>query len=86
MRTTVTLDPDVELLLKQAVRERDAPFKQVLNDAVRQGLRPVPPAARVRYEPLTFDLGRPLVDLAHANALAGELEDLALIEKLRAGR
>jgi hypothetical protein len=39
MRTTVTLDPDVERLLKAAAREKGAPFKQVLNDAVREGLR-----------------------------------------------
>jgi len=86
MRTTVTLDPDVERLLKQAVHERDASFKQVINDALRLGLRRGPREPRQRYEPITFDLGRPLVDLARAGALAGELEDLALIEKLRAGR
>jgi len=38
MRTTVTLDPDVEALLREAVRERGEPFKQVLNAAVRAGL------------------------------------------------
>lgn len=86
MRTTVTLDPDVERLLKQAVHERDASFKQVINEALRLGLQKGPRQAPQRYEPLTFDLGRPLVDLARAGALAGELEDLALIEKLRAGR
>jgi hypothetical protein len=86
MRTTVTLDPDVERLLKQAVHEQDASFKQVINDALRLGLQRRPREPGPRYEPLTFDLGRPLVDLARAGALAGELEDLALIEKLRAGR
>lgn len=86
MRTTVTLDADVETLLKKAMRERDASFKQVVNDALRQGLAQAGPGPRPRYEPLTFDLGRPLIDLSKANALAGELEDLALIEKLRAGR
>ena len=86
MRTTVTLDPDVEALLKKAMREQDASFKQVLNDALRHGLTQARPGPRPRYEPLTFDLGRPLIDLTKANALAGELEDLALIEKLRAGR
>jgi hypothetical protein len=39
MRTTVTIDPDVETLLNKAMRERDASFKQVLNDAVRSGLQ-----------------------------------------------
>ena len=86
MRTTVTLDPDVERLLKDAMRERDVSFKQALNDALRKGLRAVPAQPRPRYEPLTFDLGRPLIDLTKANALVGELEDLDLIEKLRHGR
>ena len=53
---------------------------------MRLGLQKGPREPLPRYEPLTFDLGRLLVDLARAGALAGELEDLALIEKLRAGR
>lgn len=40
MRTTVTLDPDVERLLKEAVHRTRTNFKQVLNDAIRRGLRP----------------------------------------------
>ena len=39
MRTTVTLDPDVERLLKQRARKSRQSFKQVLNNAIRQGLR-----------------------------------------------
>ena len=35
MRTTVTLDSDVEHLLRQAVRERGVSFKKVLNDSRR---------------------------------------------------
>ena len=38
MRTTVTLDPDVERVLQTAMRERGISFKQALNDAVRAGL------------------------------------------------
>lgn len=86
MRATVTLDPDVERLLKQAMQEQDASFKQVIDDALRLGLQKGSREPRPRYERLTFDLGRPLVDLARAGALTGELEDLALIEKLRSGR
>ena len=35
MRTTVTLDPDVEAKLRAAMRERGVPFKVALNDAVK---------------------------------------------------
>ena len=38
MRTTVTLDPDVEAKLKATMRERGVSFKAALNDAVRVGL------------------------------------------------
>lgn len=75
MRTTITLDPDVEVLLKQAMRERGLTFKAAVNQAVRDGLgtRPekVPP-----FKQRTVHLGRPLVDLTKALALADELDDI----------
>ena len=85
MRTTVTLDPDVQLLLKRAIRERDASFKQTLNDAVRAGLRkPAAGTAKAaRFVQRTHKLGQPLVDLSKANALAGELEDAELIARMQ---
>ena len=86
MRTTVTIDPDVEALLKKAMRERGEPFKQVLNNAVRDGLRMAQVKREKPFRQRTFDMGLPLVDLTKANALAAELEDQELIAKLRAGR
>ena len=74
MRTTVTLDPDVEVLLKQAMRERGIPFKQALNEAVRTGLARRDNAVEP-FRQRTFQLGRPRVDLTKALALAGELDD-----------
>jgi len=38
MRTTVTLDPDVERLIRDAITERGISFKEALNEAVRIGL------------------------------------------------
>ena len=38
MRTTVTLDPDSERLIRDAMRQGDRSFKEVLNEAVRTGL------------------------------------------------
>ena len=46
MRTTVTLDPDVEQLLREAVRKSGKSFKVILNRAVREGLAK-PPGASV---------------------------------------
>jgi hypothetical protein len=39
MRTTLTLDPDVAARLKRLRQRRDAPFKDVVNAALREGLR-----------------------------------------------
>lgn len=74
MRTTVTLDPDVEALLKQAMRERGLPFKQVLNHALRAGLARRDGTVEP-FRQRSFRLGRPRVDLTKALALAGELDD-----------
>jgi hypothetical protein len=83
MRTTVTLDPDVQTLLKNAMRKADKSFKQVLNDGLRAGLSTRPAPKATAWEPMTFDMGVPLVDLTKANALAGELEDQELIARMQ---
>lgn len=38
MRTTVTLDSDVQSLIRIAMKERGLSFKEALNSAVRAGL------------------------------------------------
>lgn len=40
MRTTVTLEPDVERYIREACHKRKKSFKQVLNDALRESLQP----------------------------------------------
>jgi hypothetical protein len=82
MRTTVTLDPDVEALLRKAVRERGEPFKQVLNSALREGLAGPRRKAAKPFKQRTFDMGRPLVDLTKALSLASELEDADTISRM----
>jgi hypothetical protein len=74
MRTTVTLDTDVQRLLKDAEHRTGRPFKQVLNDAVRAGLGRSSARAPAFKQPV-FSLGRAKVDLTKATALAGELQD-----------
>jgi len=76
MRTTITLEPDVEALLKRSMRERGITFKDAVNEAVRAGL--VRPSEEVApFKQRTMHLGRPLVDLTKALALADELDDIA---------
>lgn len=43
MRKTVTLDPDVALLLRAAMRQTGQSFKFTLNHAIRKGLAGVLP-------------------------------------------
>jgi len=38
MRTTVTLEADVEALIRKAMKERGISFKEALNSAVKAGL------------------------------------------------
>jgi hypothetical protein len=83
MRTTITLDPDVEALVKKTMKTRGTGFKQTVNDALRQGLRTGP---RASFDFPTFDMGTPRVDLVAANRVAEELEDQALLLKAAEGR
>jgi hypothetical protein len=86
MRTTVTLDADVEVLVKKAMHESDASFKDVLNDGLRRGLGVQASRPAGRFVQPTRNLGRLLVDSANFNALVDELEDRELMAKLAQGR
>ena len=83
MRTTVTLDPDVEAVIKAAMRDRGISFKQALNEAVRRGVATTPAKA---FRTPTADMGEPLVPITKALAMAAELEDEELIRRLAVGK
>ena len=76
MRTTVTLDPDVESLIRQIMKAKGVSFKQALNDAVRAGSH-----AQPRKYTVSRVMGRPQISLDHALQLAGELEDQELARR-----
>jgi predicted transcriptional regulator len=82
VRTTVTLDPDVERLLKEAAHETRRSFKQVLNDAVRAGLRASSPTVRrQRFSVKARPMGlRPGIDPTRLTELANELEIEAFLD------
>ena len=89
MRTTLTLDPDVERLLDDEVHRQRRPFKQVVNDAIRRGLSPRSPrstaASTFRVKPWPGRL-RPGIDPAGLNRLADELEDEQVLAKIASKR
>ena len=84
MRTTVTLDPDTEALVRKRMRDRGVSFNQALNDAIREGL--APPARKKRFRTATADLGVPAVTLDRALQLAADLEDEEPVRRMRAGK
>jgi hypothetical protein len=86
MRTTVTLDKDVERLLRDAMRRAQKSFKQTLNAAVRSGLTGRPARTKagkfvVKPRPMGLRAG---LDPASLNKLADELEMDGVLAK--AGR
>ena len=77
MRTTLTLDDDVLKAARRRARDQDRPLKDVINEALRQGLAladaPRPPAYTFRLK--TVD-GRllPGVDFADRDKLVELME------------
>lgn len=82
MRTTVTLDPDVELIVRQRMESYGVPFRIALNDLIRRGTAA---AERRQFHTPAHALGRPRIDLDRAGTLAGELDDDDTIAELRGG-
>lgn len=83
MRTTVTLDPDAEQIVRRRMRERGQTFKEALNDAIRSGAAAAGRPAPFRTEVASMGVSR--VNLDRALQLVAELEDDELVRKLRAG-
>jgi hypothetical protein len=83
MRTTITLDPDVETLVKNLMAERGMSFKEVINSLLRAALDPRP---RVDFSFPSYEMGQPVVPLEQALRVASELEDEEIIRKVSAGR
>ena len=85
MRTTVTLDRDVERMLQQAMHRSRNGFKETLNAAIRAGLSQKPPTAMSRpFVIQARSLGlRAGLDPAGFNQLADDLELEAVVARTR---
>lgn len=76
MRTTLTLDPDVAIRLKRLQQRRDVSFKDVVNAALREGLRTFEekpkPKRKTWTKPLSMGGSRigPLDNIAEVLAIA----------------
>ncbi len=60
MRTTVTIDDDVAIVLERLRRARKKTFKELVNEALRLGLRDMHdrPRRRERFRTTSVALGR----------------------------
>jgi hypothetical protein len=86
MRTTVTLDSDVEQLLRDSMQQRRLSFKEALNQAIRVGLSRTADLApdeapfTVRARRMGLRAG---LDAGRLNRMADELEAEAFDELSR---
>lgn len=82
MRTTVTLDQDIERILRETAMRTHRPFKKVLNDTLRVGIarsseaKPTEPFV-VKASPMGLRTG---LDPIGFNRLADDLEAEAYLE------
>ncbi len=83
MRTTVSLDADVERLLKDAMHQSRQSFKETLNRAIRTALGgEAATAERPPFEVTARPLGlRAGIDATSFNKLADELEAEAFLDQ-----
>ena len=76
MRTTLTIDDDVAAQLKRLRRERDVKFRELVNEALRRGLRDMSaaPQRRKLLRTRAFDMGEPLVNIDNVAEAIAHLE------------
>jgi len=76
MRTTLTLDDDVTVQLERLRRARDASLKDIVNEALRRGLRDMsaPPKKRKAFRTRAFYLGKPLINIDNVSEALAHLE------------
>jgi hypothetical protein len=73
MRTTLTLDDDVAVQLQRLRCARNANLKDLVNEALRRGLRDMSarPKKRRTFRTRAFHMGKPLINVDNvAGALA----------------
>ena len=83
VRTTLTLDDDVAMLLKKKMDESGETFREVVNRVLRVGLIGDATRSEKLQIPQPRSMGGARVDLDQALSLAEGFKDIILIEQLR---
>ena len=86
MRTTIRIDDDLLLVLKEQARLEKSPLNRLLNRTLRRGLEATRgrPTRSTRHREKVHAMGEPQFDLDRALALAAALEDEQILAKLAA--
>lgn len=84
MRTTLTIDDEIAMSLRDLAHRSGRPFRQVVNEALRKGLHALenPDGKPYRLSPSSLGAARSNINLEKALSLADELEDAAIAVKL----
>ncbi len=85
MRTTLTLDDDIAIALKETACRTSRSFKVAVNETLRAGLatlKATPKPKRYRIKPASLGGVLPGIDLDKALQLADSLEDEGIGHKL----
>ena len=84
MRSTVRIDDDLMMELKERARRENLSQTRMLNRLLREGIEASRGrhAKRVRYRETTVAMGTPRVDLDKALALAADFEDEEILRKM----
>ena len=83
MRTTINIEDDLALRLKEEAHRKRRPFTELVNDAIRAGLPPLF-LQRTPYRVRVWDATlQPGIDPTKLNQLADELEDEENIRRMR---
>ena len=83
MRTTVTLEPETEALLRKSMRERNLSFKDALNHAICAGLFNATKTPAKAYHLKTYSMGAEVnFRWDKSLAAADAMEDKEILRKL----
>ena len=76
MRTTLTLDDDVTVQVERLRRARNASLKDIVNEALRRGLRDMssPQRKRKAFRTRAFHMGKPLINIDNVSEALAYLE------------
>ncbi len=84
MRTTLTIDEQVAMVLQETARRTGKSYKVIVNEALRLGLHALahPPARDYALTPSSLGPARTGIDLDQARALVDLLEDGVMTQEL----